>query len=44
MTIDHWYSSRTFLTVTVKSKIVGGETLLKHALAMGQVEAAPGQV
>ena len=39
MTIDHRYSSRTFLAVTVQSKVAGVK-LVKHALPMGQVEAA----
>ena len=43
MTIDHRYSSRTFLVVTVQSEVAGVK-LLKHDPAMGQVEAAPGQV
>ena len=43
MTIDHRYSSKTFLAITVQSKVAGVK-LLKHAPAMGQVEAAPGQV
>ena len=43
MTIDHRYSSRTFLAVTVQSKVVGVK-LLKHAPVTGQVKAAPGQV
>ena len=37
MTIDHRYSSRTFLVLTVQSKVAGVK-LLKHAPAMGQVE------
>ena len=43
MTIDHRYSSKTFLAITVQSKVAGVK-LFKHAPAMGQVEAAPGQV
>ena len=43
MIIDHWYSSKTFLAVTVQSKVAVVK-LLKHAPAMGQVLAAPGQV
>ena len=43
MTIDHRHSSKIFLAVTVQSKVVVVK-LLKHAPAMGQVEAAPGQV
>ena len=38
-----WYSSKTFLAVTVQLKVAVVK-LLKHAPAMGQVEAAPGQV
>ena len=37
MTIDHRYSSKTFLAITVQSKVAGVK-LLKHAPAMGQVE------
>ena len=39
----HGPGSRTFLSVTVQPKIVGVK-LLKHAHAMGQVEAAPGEI
>ena len=42
MTIDHRYSSKTFLAITVQSKVAGVK-LLKHAPAMGQVKAAPGK-
>ena len=43
MTFDHQHIWRTFLVITVQSKVVGVK-LLKHAPAMGQVEAAPEQV
>ena len=43
MTIDHRYSSKTFLAITVQAKVAWLK-LLKHAQAMGQVEATPGQV
>ena len=43
MTIDHRYSSKTFLAITVQSKVAGGK-LLKHARLWVEVEAAPGQV
>ena len=43
MTINHWYIRITFLSITVQSKVAGVK-LLKHALDIGQVETAPGQV
>ena len=43
LTIDHRYISRTFLMVTVQSKVAGVK-LLKHAPAMGQFEAALGKM